>query len=263
MFLLAVESSHLGRLDYASLSTQALMEIFIEGIENREIICGNAEEPADVDQWKGFEYVEEQTADAGEKLINIDWYYLDLVGTIDLRWLPPNIYSIIIDDSQLSGSRNLAALPPSIQRLEFTTNAFSGEIDLCHLPAKITIVFLSVNQLSGSINLEKLPTSMQELHLSKNRFTGTVCLRHLPPNFVGLSVRGNELSGTLDLTRLPVMMKYLSIEENNFEGKTDFSQLPEGLKQLNVSHTNLSGEIPVRYRSTYYRIAHSKVQWGQ
>ena len=84
IILSAVESSHLGRLDYASLSTQALMEIFIEGIENREVICGSTEEPDDIDQWVGVEYVEEQPADDAEKLIHIEWGEIDLVGTIDL-----------------------------------------------------------------------------------------------------------------------------------------------------------------------------------
>ncbi|KNH07331.1 hypothetical protein XU18_1863 [Perkinsela sp. CCAP 1560/4] len=45
----------LGRLDYTPLSQQALMEMFIAGIENREIICGSREKPTDVTEWKGFQ----------------------------------------------------------------------------------------------------------------------------------------------------------------------------------------------------------------
>ena len=195
IFLFASDSSHLGRLDYTSLSTQALMEIFIEGIENREVICRSAEEPADFDKWKGFWYSEDQPADGAEKQFESSWVDLALVGTIDLQWLPPTVLSLDIDDNQLSGSLNLTALPPSIQVLDCRNNAFSKEIDLCHLPAEIELLDLSVNQLSGSLNLEKLPTSMEELLLNANRFTGTVCLRHLPPNLVDLSVSENELSG--------------------------------------------------------------------
>ena len=43
----------LGRLDYASLSQQALMEMVIEGIANKEKICGDADEPKDIEEWKG------------------------------------------------------------------------------------------------------------------------------------------------------------------------------------------------------------------
>ena len=43
----------LGRLDYASLSPQALMEMVIEGIANKEKICGDADEPKDIEEWKG------------------------------------------------------------------------------------------------------------------------------------------------------------------------------------------------------------------
>ena len=49
IFLIAADISLLGRVDKASLSTQTLMEIFIEGIENRELICGSTEEPSDIE----------------------------------------------------------------------------------------------------------------------------------------------------------------------------------------------------------------------
>ena len=148
ILLTAADPSILGRVDKASLSTQALMEIFIEGIENREIISGCAEEPNDFDKWNGFEYVEEQPADAAVKLINIYWVELGLAGTIDLQWLPPAIRSLSIRDNELSGSLNLTALPPSIQLLECRSNGFSGEIDLCRLPAEIEDLYLSINHLS-------------------------------------------------------------------------------------------------------------------
>ena len=46
VFLNAVDPL-LGRLDYASLSEEAVMEMVIEGITNKEKICG------DVEEWKG------------------------------------------------------------------------------------------------------------------------------------------------------------------------------------------------------------------
>ena len=260
VLLSASDSSDLGRLDYASLSRQALMEIFIEGIENREIICGSAEEPEDIEQWRGFAYSEEQPSDTVEKHFIIRWVYLGLVGTIDLQWLPSTVQSLEIKYNKLTGSLNLTALPPSMQFLGIATNAFSGEIDLCHLPVGIKVLNLSNNQLSGSLNLEKLPQSIQALYLYTNRFTGSVCLQHLPPQLGNLAVSRNELSGAVDLTRLPVAMTVLWLEQNNLEGKTDFSHLPDALEQLDVSHTNLFGEIRARPGRTRFYIEHSNVQ---
>jgi len=260
MLLSAVESSHLGRLDYASLSTQALMEILIEGIENRELICGSTEEPVDIEQWEGLEYVQEQPVDAAEKRFNVDWSYFNLVGTIDLRWLPPTAISLDVYDNKLSGSMDLTVLPLSVEWLILERNAFSGEIDLRHLPTKIQHLNVSYNQLSGSLELGKLPNSMQEFHLGANRFSGTVCLRHLPRSLQVLSVNENELSGPVDLTRLPVSIERLWLNKNYFEGKADFRQLPESIQELNISYTNISGEIAVGNRRTRFFVEHSKVQ---
>ena len=259
-FFTAADTSHLGRVEKASLSTQTLMELFVEGIENKERICGNAEEPADIDEWTGFVHSEEQPTDEAEKQFNIDWSYLLLVGTVDLQWVPPTVIVLDISDNELGGSLNLTALPQSSQKLDLHSNHFSGEIDLCHLPAEIEVLDLSENKLSGSLNLERLPLSIRELRLNYNRFSGTMCLRKLPRGFVDLSVGGNELSGSVDLTALPVTMNSLRLYKNNFEGKTDFSQLPEILNFLDVSYTNLSGEIVVGNQRAYFSVEHSNVQ---
>ena len=83
VLIIIADSSHLRRVEKASLSTQALMEIFIDGIENRELICGNREEPADIDKWKGITYSRDQPIDATEKQLRLKWFNLNLVGTID------------------------------------------------------------------------------------------------------------------------------------------------------------------------------------
>ena len=45
----------LGRVDRASVPQQALMEMLIEGITNKEEICGDADEPNDIEEWKCVE----------------------------------------------------------------------------------------------------------------------------------------------------------------------------------------------------------------
>ena len=194
ILLTAADTSYLGRVDKASLSTQTLMELFIEGIENREVICWSAEKPEDIDKWQGVTYGGEQNASGVENLLKIQWTGRKLVGVIDLQWISPTVFSLEIIGNKLSGSLNLTVLPPSIQVLDLCYNAFSGEIDLCHLPTEMKKLNLSSNHLSGSLSLEELPQSIESLSLCSNRFSGTVCLQNLPRSLQVLSVGANDLS---------------------------------------------------------------------
>ena len=82
VFLIGADTYHPGRVDTASFSTQSLMELFIQGIENLEVICGSAEEPDDIDKWEGLMYRWDRPIASSEKHVSIKWLYLELVGTV-------------------------------------------------------------------------------------------------------------------------------------------------------------------------------------
>ena len=65
VFLDALDSS-LGRVDHESLSQQALMEMVIEGITNKRKICGDADEPNGIEEWK-------RVTVEDEEVVVIDW----------------------------------------------------------------------------------------------------------------------------------------------------------------------------------------------
>ncbi|KNH04860.1 hypothetical protein XU18_3985 [Perkinsela sp. CCAP 1560/4] len=65
VFLDTVDPS-LGRVDLESLPQQALMEMVIEGIANKEKICGDVDEPKDIEEWKGV------TVEDGQ-VVEINW----------------------------------------------------------------------------------------------------------------------------------------------------------------------------------------------
>ena len=111
VFLTIAVDPTLGKVDKSSFSMQTLMELFITGIENREVICGSGEEPDDIDKWKGFKYCPEQPPNTTEKLFTINWYDLHLVGTIDLQWLSQTISSLNMAGSTLNGYLSLSSLP--------------------------------------------------------------------------------------------------------------------------------------------------------
>ena len=53
LFLFDAMDPSLGRVDKESLPQQSLMEMVIDGISNKEVICRDANEPKDIKQWKG------------------------------------------------------------------------------------------------------------------------------------------------------------------------------------------------------------------
>ncbi|KNH05225.1 hypothetical protein XU18_3709 [Perkinsela sp. CCAP 1560/4] len=97
VFLDALDSS-LGRVDYASLSQQALMEMVIEGITNKDRICGYVDEQKDIEEWKGVEIED-------GKVVEIDWRQFKLEGSLHLAWLPPSVRKVLV------GWNNLTANP--------------------------------------------------------------------------------------------------------------------------------------------------------
>ena len=127
LFFDTVDSS-LGRLDYTSLSQQALMEMVIEGITQKEAICGDPDEPKDIEEWKGV------LMEDGE-VVEIEWRgtYLEnqsrLTGPLCLEWLPSSVRKFVVRWNQLTGTLDLTSLPTSMKWLDIGHNACTGEPD--------------------------------------------------------------------------------------------------------------------------------------
>ena len=117
LFLDTVDPS-LGRLDYASLSQQALMEMVIEGITDKEMICGDADEPKDIEEWESVEIED------GE-VVEIDWKKKDLKGSIHLEWLPSSVKELAVSGNRLAGTLDWA-LPTSMKELNLSVNKFTN-----------------------------------------------------------------------------------------------------------------------------------------
>jgi hypothetical protein len=213
----------LGRLDYASMPQQALMEMFIDGIENREKICGSKEEPADIEKWEGVRLNE------NGDVTKITCVAMNLEGSVNVQWLPSTIERFQMDNNRLTGTIDLTSLPPPMKYIYLSDNHFTGTIDLCHLPECFQFLNLTVNNLNGTLNLENLPQSLYSLSLGHNEFSGTVSLVNLPDG-----------------------LKQLAIQSTKISGRTDFSKLPNSLAKFNFSNTQLSGEIFVDSGKTFY-----------
>ena len=125
LFLNTVDPS-LGRVDHDSFSHQTLMEMVIEGITNREKVCGDFAEPKDIEEWKGVEIEDGKVAE-------IDWDHFDMEGSLHLEWLPSSVRKFTMFQSRLTGTLDLASLPISMKELDLGFNAFTANPTKGHL----------------------------------------------------------------------------------------------------------------------------------
>ena len=109
VFLDAVDPS-LGRVDLESLPQQALMEMVIEGITNKRKICGDADEPKDIEEWKRVSIEDGQ-------VVEIDWSLFALEGSLHLEWLPSTVREFGVTWNRFTGTLDLASLPTSMEAI--------------------------------------------------------------------------------------------------------------------------------------------------
>ncbi|KNH04475.1 leucine-rich repeat protein [Perkinsela sp. CCAP 1560/4] len=235
VFLQSADSS-LGRLDYASLSQEALMEMLIEGIENKEKICGDASEMREVNEWNGVEL-------EMEKFHTIHWDNYGLEGSLHWEWTPSTLTVFSVCKNKLVSTIDLSILPASVRHLSLNYNRFNGSICLKDLPKEIDSVNLSLNQLIGSLDLRDLPASLKNLLAFSNKFTGGIDLTRLPAELTKLDLSYNALSGTVELGDLPKGLKYMRIDNNNFSGPLNLTSLPDGMVELHVNRNSFSGPV--------------------
>ena len=186
VFLDAVDPS-LGRVDLESLPQQALMEMVIEGIANKEKICGDVDEPKDIEEWKGVTVEDDEVVD-------IDWQRRKLEGSLYLEWLPSSVRRFLVGSNNLTGTLNSASLPTSIKSIYLGYNAFTGPIDLGRLPESMKSLNVHYNQLSGSLKLGSLPGTLTDFDARCNEFSGSVDLTQLPAALSYLNLGDNQLS---------------------------------------------------------------------
>ena len=109
LVLLDAVDPSLGRVDRASLPQQALMEMLIYGITNKEEICGDADEPKDIKEWKGVKLKDSE-------VVEIDWDVLDLKGSLHFEWLPSFVRKFSVGwNHKITGTLDCASLPTSMK----------------------------------------------------------------------------------------------------------------------------------------------------
>ena len=232
----------LGRLDYNSLSDQALMEILIEGFSEDSKVYFQDEKGFYLDacEWEGV------FCNDDSQIIRFMQPLSFHSGLIRLEFIPPNVTHFkLLSVYKYKGSLETVLLPSKLLELSISDNNFQGTIDFKGIPTNLIVFEIGGNAFSGACELAFLLKELIFLSVGRNSFTGNVRLDNLPQMIESLDVSSNQLDGSICLQSLPENLRKLWINNNAFSGKFHLDSIPKSMYEL-LAHGNMfCGEATV------------------
>mmetsp|Transcript_2619 Transcript_2619/g.4035 ORF Transcript_2619/g.4035 Transcript_2619/m.4035 type:complete len:299 (-) Transcript_2619:86-982(-) len=224
----------LGRLDYDSMTQQALMEIAIGEFseKSQEKFKDENGNFGDIRDWEGVQ------VDANKSVEVLEWHSSTRIGhksenhgTIRLGWIPKTVQTILLMNRGLEGELDCAKLPKALRQLEVDRNRLTGSVEFAALPSGLQSFHANDNLLSGTIDLTQIPSSVWSVTLGGNLLTGSIDLTELPGSLSVLVLSRNQLTGDVDFRELSENLESVFLHGNAFEG-TLFagSYIPDALQ---------------------------------
>ena len=228
----------LGRLDYDSLSDQALMEMLVAHIEQDDIddikdANGNFK---DACEW------EDVFCEDG-RVTNIDFSRRPFVKSTQFpfEFIPSCVDAFAMHQCFLYGTFDTSLLPQGMSEgLFLSRNDLYGSLDFQGFPRKLIYIILALNKFCGRCALEELPPKLIELSAEYNKFSGELRFDCLPPTLRRIGVRGNHLSGSITICNLPQAIEHLNLSNNSFSGEFQLQEFPPRLRSVDIAETKMS-----------------------
>ena len=229
----------LGRLDYDSMSDQALMEIVVGAVEKREMRLfqdgsGNFK---DVCAWPGIEC---EGDSGGQRVVSVD---AGIVVCTDAQFpfyfIPPLVRVFAMSHAKLHGTLSTSHLPSKLEDFSVSNNALHGSINCKDFPRCMTYINISANAFCGSCQLGDLPDSLKVFAADSNQFCGEIALDSLPEALKHLDVSDNNLVGPIHINRLPPGIDYINLSDNCFSGSFRLMVFPQNLSEIDVRGNKL------------------------
>ena len=242
----------LGRIDYASLSDQACMEILTAGLtldQKRAFMIlhsdtHDAYDYKDVCKWGCSECDEEGRV---VQLTLFDYVGIpaasDQAYRLNLAYIPAKLKTFIIAQLKCESACNISDLPRDLERFHVRGTSLRGVFEVCQLPRSLIRCDISFNRFQGSCDISALPRMMLWLYANSNQLSGRLYFNNLPVTLEHLNLSYNNFGGTISLTSLPDSLRTLELSNNNFSGEWSMPCIPGSLESLNLSHNNLSGRV--------------------
>ena len=267
LFFILLDPSALGRLDYTTMSQQALMECLIAHF-NEDTLQHFRDENKnfrDVSDWYGVE------CNSEGDVFKIHWDNFGqkkMGGSIDLQWLPPTVQEISIQSFSFGqplllafglhvlprSLRNLhvhsrqtptshrmvisgsfSDLPESIEKVHMVSCIFSMPLCLIGIPKSVQQINIVLHEF-GHLDLRCDSLGLTKILITQGAKQGTVSFIDSPPALVTLKLRENKLIGSLSFLGLSPCLDTLSLEDNFFHGVIVFENIPISLQLLRLDY---------------------------
>ena len=221
VLLFSIDPS-LGRLDYESLSDQALMEMLIDGMEEecKKEFQDDSGHFMDVCDWKGIDLQHEE-----DPSIYIEKKRFS-ERQFPFQFIPALVTVFVLGDCNAHGTLNPSVLPSDLTIFEVPQNALHGSINFSTFPRNLEQIDISSNKFTGSCQLADLPDATILFDASQNEFSGKISLNELSDQIVQVFLSMNQLSGSLHITDLPASIEQISLSTNAFKGEFHFLTNP-------------------------------------
>ena len=273
ILLTLIDPSALGRLDYTTMSQQALMECLVAHLDEKPLQSFRDKKKhfRDISDWNGVE------CDTEGDVVGINWQSalgMWITGSINLQWLPPTLEDLSVEYEGVKpvmGTLHLRELPRSLQSLVFefrekpvweveTSQVSSGLIEVTgsfsDLPESIETFHIYGCTLNMPFCLTDIPEMLHEIDITHHAFgnidlqcdsmalenlsarfgtkQGTVSFVESPPALILLDLTMSKLVGSLSFEGLGDFLQYLVLDDNNFHGVVVFEDLPDSLEELSI-----------------------------
>ena len=239
----------LGRLDYESLSDQALMEMLIDGMKQKykKAFKDRNGNYLDKCEWKSIHGSCVDCVDECVTEVQF-WALLFLEKQFPFEFIPPLATIFATERCSLHGKLDASMLPQGLVTFSVRDNKLHGSISARDFPRALKTIRIECNEFCGSIVLSDLPANLGDFIAERNAFSGEISLENLPKKMVYLILNKNKLSGPLHIEHLPDSMRGINLADNLFEGNLRFLNFPPHLISLSVS-ASLSGIAVLRATS--------------
>ena len=227
----------LGRLDYDSLSDQALMEMLFESMETDEKANFQDENGnyLDIDEWYGVECEDDRVVgiDIQGSAFHSDQFRFSLI--------PAPVRSLNMMCCALHGTLDTADLPAALIDFDVSLNKLHGTLDFHNFPRNLERIRIQSNNFSGSCKLADLPRSLLDFNAGENGFCGEISLHDLPPAIKYFDLQSNALTGSLCINKLPESIEVINLCSNSFSGDFRMLVFPLGLEKVDITKNKMSG----------------------
>ena len=235
---------HLGRLDYDSLSDQALMEMLVEHVERDDIddIKDSNGNFTDVCEWDDVECKHGRVV-----RVDLSQRFFQKFKPFPFEFIPPGVKSLVLEDCCLYGTLDTSLLPQGIsEEICLTDNDLFGSVDFQGLPRNLEFLILDQNKFGGSCTIADLPSTLLHFSIDNNEFSGEIVIDDLPSKIREVSVENNHLTGSIAINKLPQEMEFLSLAGNSFSGEFQLMEFPRNLRVINIASTKMSKAAVLR-----------------